>query len=88
MFLGYLCVAHAYGYTYSFPDYLSEIETTYCMISALIPADTPKQIDWHINNAKRLGASVQEVRAVREISIEISKKAGVQWRHPIPDLVE
>lgn len=76
----------AYGYVYSFSDVLGHVDTSFAMISALIASDTPLQIGWHLRGAIRNGASEAEVRAVRQIAIDVSTAAGVQWKSAIPDL--
>jgi len=76
----------AYGYVYSFPGVLSPAETSFAMVAALIATDVPRQIGWHLNGAVRNGASVEEVKAVREISMEVSKMAGVTWKADIPEV--
>ncbi|TFK73729.1 hypothetical protein BDN72DRAFT_790371 [Pluteus cervinus] len=76
-----------YGYTYSFTEVLSAVETSFTMIAALIASDVPRQISWHLQGALRNGASKEEVRAVRQIAVEVSRKAGVVWKHEIPDIL-
>lgn len=76
----------AYGYTYGFSDVLTAAETSFAMVAALIAADTPRQIDWHLHGAIRNGASRAEIEAVRRISIEVSRAAGVVWKNDIPDV--
>jgi alkylhydroperoxidase/carboxymuconolactone decarboxylase family protein YurZ len=56
------------------------------MIAALIASDTPRQIDWHLKGALRNGATLAQVRAVRQISIEVAQSAGVRWKSEIPDV--
>lgn len=79
-------MAFAYGYAYSFLEVLSASETSFAMIAALIASDTPLQIDWHLKGAIRNGATLSQVRAVRQIAIEVAQTAGVQWRNEIPDI--
>lgn len=83
---GYFSTTFAYGYTYSFSGVMSQAETSFAMVAALITVDTPRQITWHLNGAVRNGASVAEVQAVRKISIEVARAAGVKWKNEIPDI--
>ena len=62
------------------------METSFAMISALIAIDAPRQIEWHLEGALRNGATREEVKAVREMAIQISKVAGVVWKQDIPNL--
>ena len=56
------------------------------MISALIANDTPRQVEWHLTGAIRNGATVEEVRAVREIALRIAVKAGIPLKHEVPNI--
>lgn len=56
------------------------------MIAALIASDTPRQIDWHLRGAVRNGATAAEVKAIRQISIEVAQASGVRWKNEIPDI--
>ncbi|TFK34021.1 AhpD-like protein [Crucibulum laeve] len=76
----------AYGYTYSFSQVLTAADTSFAMVAALIASDTPPQIEWHLRGAMRNGASRVEVIAVRDISIEVAKVAGVVWKNQIPEV--
>jgi len=84
--LGYFSNTFAYGYTYSFTGVMSQAETSFAMVAALIAVDTPLQIGWHLNGAVRNGASIAEIQAVRKISIEVARAAGVKWKNEIPDI--
>ncbi|KAF5324755.1 hypothetical protein D9611_004187 [Ephemerocybe angulata] len=80
-----------YGFTYgpmqdAFPGGLSQLETSYTLVAALIAGDTPQQIAWHLAGAKRCGASSEEVQAVRSIAIEVAKHCGIQWKNPVPEI--
>jgi len=55
-------------------------------VASLIATDTPLQAKWHIDNARRNGASLEEVRAVRGIAMEVASKAGVRWRVGVPEI--
>lgn len=82
--LGYLTIAIAYGFVYSFSDILNKYETSYTMIAALIPSDLPRQVGWHFHSAIRSGATIEQVQAVRQIVIKVSEFCGKQWESTIP----
>ena len=63
-------------------------ELIYVQLAALIATDAPRQVAWHLKNARALGAPHWEVRAVRAIAVQVAKRAGVVWRTPVPDLLE
>lgn len=56
------------------------------MIASLIAGDTPEQISWHLEGAKRGGASLEEVRAVRKVAMDVARFAGVTWRNGVPEV--
>ena len=83
---GYFSETLGYGYVYAYSDVLSHVETSFTMIAALIASDTPRQIDWHLRGAIRNGATTAEVKAIRQISIEVAKASGIHWKNEIPDI--
>lgn len=56
------------------------------MIASLIASDLPRQIEWHLAGARRGGATIEEVRAVRQMAMEVATRAGVEWRDEVPDV--
>ncbi|KAK2002011.1 carboxymuconolactone decarboxylase [Colletotrichum falcatum] len=67
-----------YGYVLSNTNVLSPVETSYVLIAGLIPQDVNPQLMGHLRGALNGGASIEEVRAVRDIVIEICKAAGMR----------
>ncbi|PVF92308.1 hypothetical protein CPB86DRAFT_791290 [Serendipita vermifera] len=86
--IGWFSNTIAYGYVYGFTEVTNPLETLYTLVGSLIAVDTPLQISWHLNNARRYGASLEQVRAVRHIAIEASKLAGVVRRNQVPEVNE
>jgi hypothetical protein len=76
----------AYGLVYGFTEYTDLLDTSYALVGTLIAGDTPLQINWHLNNARRIGATLEQARAAREIAIETSKSAGVIWKNQVPEV--
>ena len=74
--------------TYGGTDTLSTLEQILSMVATLIAVDAPRQIGWHLGNALRNGASLEEVRAVRRMALDVAGKAGVKWRGDVPDVEE
>ncbi|KZT24949.1 hypothetical protein NEOLEDRAFT_1115206, partial [Neolentinus lepideus HHB14362 ss-1] len=83
---GHFCITHAYGYAYSFSELISGLENSYIMLVSNIAMDVPRQIEWHLKGSVRNGGSPEQVKAVREIAIEVGKAAGAVWRNEIPQL--
>ena len=86
--VGWFSNTIAYGSVYGHLDILNQLETSYVLVGALIAADTPRQIVWHLDNARRGGASLEQTRAVRQIAIEVSQSVGVKWREGVPEVKE
>lgn len=66
---------------------LSQVETSYVIVAALIAVDAPRQIVWHLANAQNGGATLEEAKAVREIAMKVSQKAGVKWKSGVPEVI-
>ncbi|KAH8815614.1 carboxymuconolactone decarboxylase [Xylogone sp. PMI_703] len=86
-----------YAYILSDISILSESESSFVLIAALIPQDLNAQLKGHLRGALNLGATVEEVRAVRKIVIRICEAygmtkhggavpAGWGWREEVADL--
>jgi len=56
------------------------------MVASLIASDCPLQIGWHLANARRGGATLEEVRAARLIAMLVSEKVGVKWKAGVPEI--
>ncbi|PCH38619.1 hypothetical protein WOLCODRAFT_15966 [Wolfiporia cocos MD-104 SS10] len=82
---GWFVVTAAYGITGA-SKVLTRVQTSATIISALIPTDAARQLQWHMGNARKAGASVEQVKAIREIAIKISEKANITWKDGIPDV--
>ncbi|KAI0355056.1 hypothetical protein OH77DRAFT_1437041 [Trametes cingulata] len=88
--LGWFCRTVGYGLTYGGPrpPLLTQVECTYAIAAALIAVDAPRQVAWHLANARHGGASADEARAVRAIALEVARAVGVRWRAGVPEVVE
>ncbi|KAG1857357.1 AhpD-like protein [Suillus subalutaceus] len=74
------------GYVDSFTEVISIKETTFATISAMIANATLSRLEWHLTRAVDHGATVEEVRAVREIALRIAIKAGVPLKIEVPNI--
>ncbi|KAG5652015.1 hypothetical protein H0H81_006597 [Sphagnurus paluster] len=84
--MGWFSKTIGYGLTYGFTDILSPLETSYTLVAALIASDSPLQIQWHLDGARRAGATFEETQAVRTISMEVASLSGIKWRHGVPEV--
>ncbi|KAH8114127.1 hypothetical protein DFH11DRAFT_250536 [Phellopilus nigrolimitatus] len=84
--MGWFSKNIAYGHTYNANHVLSQRDTSYAIVAALISMDTPRQVGWHLANCRRGGASLPEVQAVRRIAMEVAGKCGVVWRDGVPEV--
>ncbi|KAJ4302108.1 hypothetical protein N0V88_002244 [Collariella sp. IMI 366227] len=67
-----------YGHVLSNTSVLSAVETSYVMIAGLIPQDVNPQLKGHLRGALNGGATVEEVKAVRNLVVEICTAAGMK----------
>ncbi|PMD66441.1 uncharacterized protein K444DRAFT_606730 [Hyaloscypha bicolor E] len=56
---------------------LSAADTSFVMIAALIPQDVNPQLKGHLKGAINGGATLEQVRAVRKVAIQICQGAGM-----------
>ncbi|KAG6907453.1 hypothetical protein DXG01_008837 [Tephrocybe rancida] len=49
-------------------------------------SDSPRQIQWHLDGARRRGATFEEIQAVRAIAMEVAKLSGIKWRDGVPEV--
>jgi alkylhydroperoxidase/carboxymuconolactone decarboxylase family protein YurZ len=86
-----------YGYVLSNTSVLSPAETSFVMIAGLIPQDVNPQLKGHLRGALNGGATVEQVKAVRHVVVELCKAAGMKmlddstpagfgWRSEVADL--
>ncbi|KAH8879588.1 hypothetical protein GQ53DRAFT_755915 [Thozetella sp. PMI_491] len=86
-----------YGHILSNTSVLTPAETSFVLIAGLIPQDVNPQLKGHLRGALNGGATVEEVRAVRQIVIEICEASGMKmldgstlggwgWRSEIANL--
>ncbi|EDR10888.1 uncharacterized protein LACBIDRAFT_315847 [Laccaria bicolor S238N-H82] len=85
--MGWFSKTIGYGITYSNFEILSPLETSYALVASLIAGDTPQQIAWHLDGARRGGATLEEAQAVRKIAMEVASHAGVRWQEGVPEIV-
>ncbi|KAJ3500009.1 hypothetical protein NLJ89_g9983 [Agrocybe chaxingu] len=57
----------SYSSTQTQTCFLTPLEISYTLVAALIAVDTPRQIAWNLDGARRVGASVEELSSVREV---------------------
>ncbi|KXN82618.1 hypothetical protein AN958_02469 [Leucoagaricus sp. SymC.cos] len=86
--MGYFSCTIGYGFVYGHTEVISALETSFTLVAALIAGDTPQQIFWHLNGARRGGATLEEVKAVRQISIEVANRCGISWSDGVPEVPE
>ncbi|KAH9999087.1 hypothetical protein BJV77DRAFT_1058615 [Russula vinacea] len=84
--MGWFSNTIAYGSVYGHTEILNQLETSYVLVGSLIAVDTPLQIAWHLDNARRGGSSLEQARAIRQIAIEASQSTGVTWKNDVPEV--
>ncbi|KAG7088472.1 hypothetical protein E1B28_012461 [Marasmius oreades] len=86
--MGWFSTTIGYGLVYGYNEVLTPLETSYMLVGTLIASDTPRQINWHLKGARRLGATREEVKAVRQIAMEVASACGVKWKDGVPELLD
>lgn len=84
---GWFCSTVGYGMVYGGTKALSQVETSFIIATANIVMDTPRQIGWHLANARNGGATLEQAQAVRRIAIEVGEAAGIRWKNDVPEVV-
>ena len=84
--LGWFSRNIGYGHVYRANHIVSQIETTYTVVAALIAIDAPMQTTWHLQNCINGGATIDEARAVRKISMDVAQRCGIKWESGVPEL--
>lgn len=84
--LAHYTVGHVYGPLLSFSKILSPKQTSLVVIACLIPQDVNPQLKGHLRGALNNGATKEEVRDTRQLSIEICEWCGVSWKEEVAKL--
>lgn len=73
---------NVYGPILSFCDVISAKETSFVVISALIPQDVNPTLKGHLKGALNQGASKEEIESVRRLTFDICDWSGnVTWKN-------
>jgi alkylhydroperoxidase/carboxymuconolactone decarboxylase family protein YurZ len=86
-----------YGYLLSNTRILTAAESSFVLIAGLVPQDVNPQLKGHLKGAINNGATVEEVRAVREVAMRICERSGMRriredelggwgWREEVANL--
>ncbi|KAI1853561.1 hypothetical protein JX266_001545 [Neoarthrinium moseri] len=67
-----------YGHIISNTSVLTPAETSFVLIAGLIPQDVNPQLKGHLRGALNGGATVEQVRAVREVTLMICEASGMR----------
>ncbi|KAL8282937.1 hypothetical protein RB597_010357 [Gaeumannomyces tritici] len=67
-----------YGYLLSNTAVLTPAETSFVLIAGLVPQDVNPQLKGHLKGALNGGATVEEVRAVRNVAMTICEASGMK----------
>ncbi|CAL8575429.1 hypothetical protein XPA_001352 [Xanthoria parietina] len=66
-----------YGYILSNTNVLSPVESSFVLLAGLIPQDVNPQLKGHLKGAINNGATVEEVRAVRNVIVCLCEASGM-----------
>ncbi|CAN6610890.1 peroxisomal protein 2 [Trichomonascus vanleenenianus] len=79
-------IHHVYAPLLSYTKILSPKETSLVVCACLIPQDVNPQLKGHLKGALNNGATVEEMRSLREMSITISNWCGITWKSEVAKL--
>ena len=82
-----MCNTVGYGIIYGGTKFLSQVEISFVIVAALIAMDAPRQTPWHLANAQHGGATLEEAKVVRQMSMTVAERSGVQWQDGVPEAV-
>ncbi|KAL1837326.1 hypothetical protein VTJ49DRAFT_3985 [Mycothermus thermophilus] len=71
-----------YGYVLSSTAVLGPAETSFVMIAGLVPQDVNPQLKGHLRGALNGGATLDQVRAVRRVVVDLCRAAGMRLLDP------
>ncbi|KAL2268540.1 hypothetical protein VTJ83DRAFT_3386 [Remersonia thermophila] len=71
-----------YAYVLSSTAVLSPAETSFVMIAGLVPQDVNPQLKGHLRGALNGGATLEQVRAVRSVAVDLCRAAGMRLLDP------
>ncbi|GMG28777.1 unnamed protein product [Ambrosiozyma monospora] len=73
-------IANVYSPLLSYTGILDPVETSIIVVSCLIPQDVNPQLKGHLKGALNNGVDLEVIRAVRQMSMDISSWCGVTWK--------
>lgn len=72
---------HVYGPILSFTDVLSARETSFCVVTVLIPQDVNPTLKGHLRGAINLGATREELAEIRAMVFDVCDWSGnITWK--------
>ncbi|GMM36387.1 Pxp2 protein [Saccharomycopsis crataegensis] len=77
---------HVYGPLLSFTGVLGAKESSLVVIACLVPQDVNPQLKGHLRGAQNNGATLEEIRAARQVALDISEWCGMKISEPVAKL--
>ncbi|KAJ8516368.1 hypothetical protein ONZ45_g6322 [Pleurotus djamor] len=77
----------AFGLVHGQNPALSMLEAAYALIAAGILNDHPREVSWYYLYAMRHGATIDEVKAVREMALKVASFTKFTLREEVPEVV-
>lgn len=74
---------HVYGPLLSYTGVLGAKDSSLVVVACLVPQDVNPQLKGHLRGAQNNGATLEEIRATRDMAIEISEWNGVCRKEPV-----
>lgn len=80
-------IENVYSPLLSFNQILTPSETSLVVIASLVPQDVNPQLKGHLKGAINSGIPIEEVRAARDMAVEIGGWCGMKWTSEVAQAV-
>ena len=77
-----------YGMFLAEMSILGPVETSQCVLGALIPQDLPTQVRWHMRGFVRNGGNQKQMQYTIDIVNKICKELDITLKTPLPSVSE
>ncbi|KAJ8516375.1 hypothetical protein ONZ45_g6309 [Pleurotus djamor] len=79
--------AGSYGLLAGHSSVLSLLETSYILVTANVLDDSPRVVCWAYVAAMQNGATIEETKAIRDMTLKVASLSGVTLREKVPEVV-
>ncbi|KAJ8518239.1 hypothetical protein ONZ45_g4670 [Pleurotus djamor] len=77
----------SFGFVHDCSTVLSPLETSYVLLASSIFNDFPREVCWYYLAAMEHGATVDEVKSIRRMALEVASYTKITLREEVPEVV-